>query len=188
MVRVRFVALDTSTPATSVTFIDEDAPPRQRLFPPPAKAGDVLPAALGDLADLAGIAVGLGPGSFTGLRVGLACAKAIAYARRIPIAGFSSLQALAVDSAGLVYAATEARKGELFVQAFQDGEPRGEVRIVRAAELRLPEGARLIGPGLAGSAAAVARLCLAQLRGASYDAQACFELAPDYVQGFPAKG
>jgi hypothetical protein len=31
----------------------------------------------------------------------------------------------------------------------------------------------------------VARLCLARLRGASYDVQACFALAPDYVQGFP---
>jgi tRNA threonylcarbamoyl adenosine modification protein YeaZ len=188
MVRVRFLALDTSTPFTAVTLIDEDAPPRQRVVAPPAKAGDVLPGALGDLAGVGGIAVGLGPGSFTGLRVGLACAKAIAYARRIPLAGFSSLQALAVDSPGLVYAATEARKGELFVQAFEDGEPRGEVRIARAAELRLPEGARLIGPGRVGSAAAVARLCLARLRRASYDAEACFALAPDYVQGFPAKG
>ena len=188
MVRVRFLALDTATPTTSVSFIEDGAAVRQRVYPPPAKAGDVLPMALGDLEGVAGIAVGLGPGSFTGLRVGVACAKAIAYARRIPVVGFSSLQALAADQRGLVYAATEARKGELFVQAFQDGEPRGEVQIVRAAELRLPQGARLIGPGVVGSGPAVALLCLARLRGASYDAQACFALAPDYVQGFPAKG
>jgi tRNA threonylcarbamoyladenosine biosynthesis protein TsaB len=183
---VRILALDTSTPFTSVLLLDEDAPARQRVYPPPAKAGDVLPAALGDLEGVEGIAVGLGPGSFTGLRVGLSCAKAIAYARKIPIVGFSSLQALAVDRAGLVYAATEARKGELFVQAFQDGEPQGEVRIVQAAELRLPRDARLIGPGEVAGASAVARLCLAPLRRASYDAQACFALAPNYVQGFPA--
>ena len=185
---MRFLALDTSTPSTSVIFLDDGAPPVQRVYPPPLKAGDVLPGALGDLGEVAGIAVGLGPGSFTGLRVGLACAKAIAYARRIPLAGFSSLQALAADAAGRVYAATEARKGELFLQAFEDGEPRGAVQIIRAAELRLPEGARLIGPGVVASGPAVARLCLARLRASSYDAQACFALAPDYVQGFPAKG
>jgi len=185
---VRFVALDTSTPATAVWSFEEDAPPSRRVFTPPAKAGDVLPAALGDLANVAGIAVGLGPGSFTGLRVGLACAKAIAYARRIPLAGFSSLQALAKDQAGLIYAATEARKGELFVRAFRDGEPAGDIQIVRASELRVPDGARLVGPGAVASAEAVARLCLARLRASSYDAQACFALAPDYIQGFGAKG
>jgi len=183
---VRILALDTSTPSTSVLLLDEDAPARQRVYPPPARAGDVLPAALGDLEGVEGIAVGLGPGSFTGLRVGLSCAKAIAYARRIPIVGFSSLQALAIDHPGLVYAATEARKGELFVQAFQDGEPQGDVQIVQAAELRLPRDARLIGPGEVAGASAVARLCLAPLRRASYDARACFALAPNYVQGFPA--
>jgi tRNA threonylcarbamoyladenosine biosynthesis protein TsaB len=183
---VRIVALDTSTPSTSVMLIDEEAPAGQRVYPPPAKAGDVLPAALGDLDGVGGIAVGLGPGSFTGLRVGLSCAKAIAYARKLPIVGFSSLQALATGHEGLVYAATEARKGELFVQAFEDGEPKGEIQVVQAATLRLPPGARLIGPGLVAGAPAVARLCLARLRGAAYDAQACFALAPNYVQGFPA--
>jgi len=183
---VRILALDTSTPLTSVMLIDEDAPVRQRVYPPPAKAGDVLPGALGDLEGVGGIAVGLGPGSFTGLRVGLACAKAIAYARKVPIVGFSSLQALAVDHSGLVYAATEARKGELFVQAFRDGEPKGGIEVVQAAGLKLPEDARLIGPGEVAGAPAVARLCLARLRRASYDEQACFALAPNYVQGFPA--
>jgi tRNA threonylcarbamoyladenosine biosynthesis protein TsaB len=183
---VRFLALDTSTPLTSVLLIDEDAPVRQRVYAPPEKAGDVLPGAVGDLDGVAGIAVGLGPGSFTGLRVGLSCAKAIAYARRIPIVGFSSLQALAIDQPGLVYAATEARKGELFLQAFQDGDPKGAIQVVQAAGLDLPGDARLIGPGKVAAASAVSRLCLAPLRRASYDAQACFALAPNYVQGFPA--
>jgi len=183
---VRFLALDTSTPLTSVLLLDEERPVRQRVYAPPAKAGDVLPGALGDLEGVGGIAVGLGPGSFTGLRVGLACAKAIAYARKIPIVGFSSLQALAAGQPGLVYAATEARKGELFVQPFEDGEPKGGIQVVQAAGLELPRDARLIGPGEVAGAAAVARLCLAPLRRASYDAQACFALAPNYVQGFPA--
>jgi len=179
---VRVLALDTSTSSTSCALLEEDRVLWQRLIPPPAKAGDVLPAALGDLEGIEALAVGLGPGSFTGLRVGLAAAKTIAFARRLPIAGASSLHALALDTRGPVHAATEARKNELFLQEFLDGAPQGPVRIVMAADVA--------GPVLRGAPPArnVARLCLARLRGADYDAAVCFVLAPDYVQCFPLKG
>lgn len=180
------LALDTATPSTSCALLEEDRVLREQLIGPPAKAGDVLPAALGDLSGIEALAVGLGPGSFTGLRVGLAAAKAIAWARKLPIAGASSLQAIAFGEPGLVYAATEARKGELFVQPFRDGSPQGPVQVVLARDLRLPEGARLVQKPP--TAAAVARLCIPRLRGASYDAAVCFALAPDYVQGFVSRG
>ena len=58
-----------------------------------------LVQALGDLGlgpqDLTGVAVALGPGSFTGLRVGLAVAKGLVLARRIPLVGIPTLDALA---------------------------------------------------------------------------------------------
>jgi len=180
------LALDTSTPSTSCALLDDDRVLRERVIEPPARAGDVLPAALGDLEGIEAVAVGLGPGSFTGLRVGLAAAKAIAWARKLPLAGASSLQAIAWGEPGLVYAATEARKGELFLQPFRDGKPQGGVRVALAADLRLPEGARLLRK--TPPAAAVARLCMERLRGASYDAAVCFTLAPDYVQGFGSRG
>ncbi len=183
---MRILALDTSTPTTSCALLEDDRIVREQLVGPPARAGDVLPAALGDLDGIDAVAVGVGPGSFTGLRVGLAAAKAIAYARRLPIAGASSLQAIALEEPGVVYAATEARRGELFVQPFRDGAPEGPVQVILAADLLLPEGARLVHRPP--RAAAVARVCLPRLRGASYDAAACFALAPDYVQGFPARG
>jgi hypothetical protein len=85
-----------------------------------------------------------------------------------------------------VYAATEARKGELFVQPFLDGAPAGPVQVILAADLKVPEGARL--SRVTPRAAAIGRLCLPRLAGASYDAAGCFALAPDYVQGFPARG
>ena len=176
---MRVLALDTSTPVTTCALLEDEQVVWEKSIEPPLKAGEVLPEALGDLEGVQGIAVGVGPGSFTGLRVGLAAAKALAYARKLPIAGASSLQALALDALGPVYAATEARKGELFVQPFEKGEPKGPVQILMAADFAHPV---LRGPPPARN---VARLCLARLRGASYDAQACFALAPDYVQGFP---
>ncbi len=179
---MRVLALDTSTPATSCALIEDERVVWEKLVEPPLKAGDVLPGALGDLAGVDAIAVGLGPGSFTGLRVGLAAAKALSYARKLPLAGASSLQALALDRPGLVHAATEARKGELFLQTFRDGEPQGGVRVLMAADFHEP-----VVRG-APPARNVARLCLARLRGAHYDAAACFALAPDYVQGFPLRG
>ncbi|HZX96649.1 MAG TPA: tRNA (adenosine(37)-N6)-threonylcarbamoyltransferase complex dimerization subunit type 1 TsaB [Myxococcales bacterium] len=183
---MRILALDTSTPVTSCALLDGESVVRQQLVEPPARAGDVLPGALGELDGVEAIAVGLGPGSFTGLRVGLAAAKAIAWACRLPLAGASSLQAIAFGEPGLVHAATEARKGELFVQPFRDGEPQGPIEVVMAAGLRLPPGARLLRTPP--SAVAIGKLCLPLLRGAVYDAAACFSLAPDYVQGFPARG
>jgi tRNA threonylcarbamoyladenosine biosynthesis protein TsaB len=183
---VRILALDTATPVTSCALLDDERILREQSFDPPAKAGDLLPEALGDLEGIEAVAVGLGPGSFTGLRVGLAAAKAIAYARKLPLAGASSLQAIAFGEQGLVYATTPARKGELFLQPFEDGVPTGPVEVRFEADLQLPPGTRLIRT--VPRAAAVGRLCLPRLQNAAYDAAVCFGLAPDYVQDFPAKG
>jgi len=137
------LALDTSSPATSCALVElallESGATHfsvralaEELFLPPVKAGDQLPDALLALCARAGrpldevgaLAVGLGPGSFTGLRVGLAGAKGLAYARRWPVAGASSLEALALSAAralhlerGLLVPSLEARRGELFVSA-----------------------------------------------------------------------
>lgn len=56
---------------------------------------EVLSGAGRGIADVSAIGAGTGPGSFTGLRVGLATAKTLAYARSLPIVGFSSTEALA---------------------------------------------------------------------------------------------
>jgi len=73
--------------------------------------------------DLAGIAVALGPGSFTGVRVGLATAKGLGYSLGIPVDGLSSLELLAraagLPKGSLVCAAIEAGRGEVYAARFR---------------------------------------------------------------------
>jgi len=81
--------------------------------------------------ELAAIAVDIGPGLFTGLRVGVATAKAMAQALRLPMIGVASLDLLAFRvrySGRLIVAALDARRGELFY-AFYRQVPGGAQRL-----------------------------------------------------------
>ena len=74
------------------------------------------------LDDLGCVAVDVGPGLFTGLRVGIATAKAIAHALRVPMVGVSSLDLVAFPlrwSPRLVVAALDARRGEVFSASYR---------------------------------------------------------------------
>ncbi|MDQ6909214.1 MAG: tRNA (adenosine(37)-N6)-threonylcarbamoyltransferase complex dimerization subunit type 1 TsaB [Actinomycetota bacterium] len=84
-----------------------------------------------ELRDLAAVAVDIGPGLFSGLRVGVAAAKAFALALRIPVVGVSSLDLLAFPvrhSNRLIVPAIDARRGELFY-AFYRQVPGGVQRL-----------------------------------------------------------
>ncbi len=84
-----------------------------------------------DLAEISVIAVDLGPGLFTGLRVGIATAKALAHALAIPMIGVASLDLLAFPvryTSRLIAAAIDARRGELYF-AFYRQVPGGIQRI-----------------------------------------------------------
>jgi tRNA threonylcarbamoyladenosine biosynthesis protein TsaB len=94
--------------------------PLSHGFELPAAVDEVLDAAGASLSDLSAIAVAIGPGSFTGLRVGVSYAKGIAAAGKIGIVGVSSLDALALCAgSGLadgasIYPVIDARKGEVY--------------------------------------------------------------------------
>lgn len=85
-----------------------------------------------ELAEISVVAVDTGPGLFTGMRVGLAAAKALAQALRVPMIGMSSLDLLAFPlrhSTRTIAAVIDARKGELFY-AFYKPVPGGVQRVL----------------------------------------------------------
>lgn len=126
-------ALDTSTPSPSLALRDESGPLASlRLAPSPAAGRRVMQAVHGLLEacavrpeDLGRIVVGIGPGGFTGLRIGMASGMGLAQALGIPVTGAVSLEALALGIAdvtppGTVVApAVDARRREVFAAAYR---------------------------------------------------------------------
>ena len=129
------LGFDTSTAATAVCVRRADGvafervPDAEELLGRPAHARDLLPRAAEVLeraglgfGDVEALAVGVGPGTFTGLRIGIATARALAHASAIPLHPVSSLAALAAGiDAPLRLALIDARRGELF-GALYDGD------------------------------------------------------------------
>jgi tRNA threonylcarbamoyladenosine biosynthesis protein TsaB len=84
------------------------------------------------------VAIGAGPGSFTGLRIGMATAKGIAFAAGKPLWAVSSLAALAFDAVGRtgeVVAVLDARRGEVFAGCYRDGALIGDERVMPPSEI-----------------------------------------------------
>ena len=103
-----------------------------------------------DYAVLQYLAVGCGPGSFTGIRVGLAAAVGYGLALGVPVYGVSSLEAMAGCVAGLSLSLMDTRRGGVFAQMFEDGKAVSRVFDAPLAELatELPtKPARIRGAG-----------------------------------------
>jgi tRNA threonylcarbamoyladenosine biosynthesis protein TsaB len=91
-------------------------------------------------SQLEGIVVGIGPGSFTGLRMGLATARALAFSLDLPMAGVSTLEALEAGAPGAT-PVVDARRREVF--ALVDGAP----VVLKPAELPVVVGGIYVGDG-----------------------------------------
>jgi tRNA threonylcarbamoyladenosine biosynthesis protein TsaB len=123
------LGLDTATPATVVGLALPDGTVLQARDDPqpgerPGHSTRLLPFAHELLAEaglgwerIERIAVGVGPGTFTGLRIGIATARALAQSLDRELVGVSSLRALAFGGAKTL-AAIDARRGEVFVAAY----------------------------------------------------------------------
>jgi tRNA threonylcarbamoyladenosine biosynthesis protein TsaB len=88
-----------------------------------------------ELSDIGAVAVDLGPGLFTGLRVGIAAAKALAHACRVPMVGVPSLDLLAFPvrhTARTIVCCIDARRGELFHASYRQS-PGGVQRLTEPA-------------------------------------------------------
>lgn len=136
------------------------------------------------------IAVGSGPGSFTGLRVGIAIAQGLAEGLELPLVGvpslFSMARAVPSDQTGCRCVLLDARKGELFVAAYDpDGQPRLEVGLVAGVNALTPLIDRLETPVFVGNGTAglppslrVYRSAETELPHARWTALAALDAAP----------
>lgn len=163
---MKILAIDTALPAVSACVLDSEseAPEaRETLGMERGHAEALIPLIERVMASTAGgfealgrVAVTVGPGSFTGLRVGIAAARAIALCWDIPAVGVSTLAALAAPlildgEPGIIAVAIDARHGHIYYAAFfEDGRllqsPRFED--LKTAVARLAPGPlRLAGSG-----------------------------------------
>src|SRR5438067_1906660 len=105
-----------------------------------ADAEELLQQAGADPRDLNRLVVGTGPGSFTATRMGLAAARALAFALELPLAGVSTLDALAAGAPDAL-PVIDAGRREVFTLA--DGEP----AVMAPHDLRLEPGTTCVGDG-----------------------------------------
>ena len=137
------LALDTATDVATCALVrdgdvlGERASRAVRVL---ADADALLAGAGVDARALDAVVAGTGPGSFTGLRIGLASARALAFALDLPVAGVSTLEALAAGAPGAV-PVIDARRGEVFTLV--GGEPRCQ----RPEDVRVERGSVLVGDG-----------------------------------------
>lgn len=139
---MRILGIDTATSTASVAlvengtiiaderYLENSCSSRSKFTQPKVGHSEIiLPliesvfvAARCSLANVDGIAVSIGPGSFTGLRIGLSTVKGLAYGSQCPVAGVSTLWANAArvtDFTGVVCSLFDARKKEVYVSFFR---------------------------------------------------------------------
>ena len=124
------LAIDTATQVSSVAVIDGDKLAAELTMQAKLTHSEtlmphieqVLKMAGKTKADLTGIAVSIGPGSFTGLRIGLAVAKTMAYVLKLPLVGVSTLAAMAAHlpvPGVTIVGMLDAQKGNAYVESYQ---------------------------------------------------------------------
>jgi tRNA threonylcarbamoyladenosine biosynthesis protein TsaB len=154
---VKILGLDTATATAGIAIVDEHGRVLAEARHATSGRGADLLVAIDRVCREAGgsapreinaIAIGAGPGSFTGLRIGMATAKGIAFAASRPLWAVSSLAALADDAmhelandqrlahaGGVICAVLDARRGEVFAGCYRHGVALAPERVMAPAEL-----------------------------------------------------
>ncbi|MEO7351966.1 MAG: tRNA (adenosine(37)-N6)-threonylcarbamoyltransferase complex dimerization subunit type 1 TsaB [Marmoricola sp.] len=140
------LAFDTATPHVTVALHDGDSVVARFESEESMRHGEmlapgieqVLSAAGATVKDLTAIAVGVGPGPFTGLRVGLVTARTLGYTRGVPVHGVCTLDILAAAGidAGLdeFVVATDARRKEVYLTSYAGGRRVSEPQVLKPVD------------------------------------------------------
>jgi tRNA threonylcarbamoyladenosine biosynthesis protein TsaB len=143
---MRLVALDTTTRAGSLAVLADDVLVAERTVDQASSYAEQLPGAIERLLHSAGLgiadvdvfAVAVGPGSFTGLRIGIATIQGLAFVTRRPVVGVSALEAIGhagsdgIHAGALVGVWMDARRRDVFSALYRvaDGPPFTAARLV----------------------------------------------------------
>jgi tRNA threonylcarbamoyl adenosine modification protein YeaZ len=157
------LALDTATPLVTVALHDGERVVVEHSSEHPMKHGEhlapLIARALDDAGivrqDLTAIAVGVGPGPFTGLRVGVVTARTLGFVLEIPVYGVCSLDAVALEvvgtgtASGSFLVATDARRKEVYLASYDaEGQRLEGPVVVRPADVATTAEVAGAGPAL----------------------------------------
>jgi len=135
----KVLAIDTSTSRTSVAIIEANTVVFSGFLDGATAHGPSLPALVQEalaISDVDEVVVGMGPGPFTGLRVGIAFAQSFALAREIPVRGVCSLDAIAAQIKEKDFIVTvDARRKEVYWARYTDGARVGEPAVNSPADV-----------------------------------------------------
>lgn len=126
---MRVLAIDTSNLVLSVAVVEEERVLAETTTNQQKNHSVRMMDAISELLDatntspeeLSGIGVAIGPGSYTGVRIGVASAKSIAWSLNLPVVGVSSLQAVAMNALGfadLIVPLFDARRGQVYTGCY----------------------------------------------------------------------